>query len=116
MAFNLAQINALVNAGYKLEEILEVNGPVENPVEPVENPAPAPAPAPAPVSAPDPAPAPAPETDNKAILDAINNLTQVIQAGNIRMGGFPAPAGQITAEEVLANIINPPGYTAGKNK
>ena len=104
MAFNLAQINALVKAGYNLDEILEVNGPVENPVDPVENPAPA------------PAPAPAPETDNKAILDAINNLTQVIQAGNIRMGGFPAPAGQITAEEVLANIINPPGYTAGKNK
>lgn len=109
MAFSLDQINSLVNAGYKLEDILAVNGPVENPVDPVENPAPVPAPA--------PAPAPAPlEQSNKEILDAINNLTQVIQAGNLRFGGFPAPAGPVDAEQVLANIINPPGYTAGKNK
>lgn len=105
MAFSLDQINSLVNAGYKLEEILAVNGPVD----PVENAAPAPVPAPA------PAPAPV-EQSNKEILDAINNLTQVIQAGNLRFGGFPAPASPVDAEQVLANIINPPGYTAGKNK
>ena len=97
MAFSLDQINSLVNAGYKLEEILAVNGPVD----PVENAAPAPAPV---------------EQSNKEILDAINNLTQVIQAGNLRFGGFPAPASPVDAEQVLANIINPPGYTAGKNK
>lgn len=114
MAFSLDQINSLVNAGYKLEEILAVNGPVENPVDNVEN-TPAPASAPAPAPAPAQAPAPA-EQSNKEILDAINNLTQVIQAGNLRFGGFPAPAGPVDAEQVLANIINPPGYTAGKNK
>ena len=110
MAFSLDQINSLVNAGYKLEDILAVNGPVENTVDPVENPAPAPVPAPVPA----PAPVPVPETGNKEILDAINNLTQVIQAGNLRFGGFPAPTGPVDAEQVLANIINPPGYTAGK--
>lgn len=110
--FTLDQIKELVNQGYKFEDIMKVNGdpvpaeepkPVENPVGPVENPTPVPVEKTAPE-----------DTGNKAILDAINNLTQVIQAGNIRMGGFPAPVGQVSPEDVLANIINPPGYTAGK--
>lgn len=109
MAFTLAQINALVNAGYKLEEILEVNGPVEDP-------APAPAPAPAPVENPvehveNPASAP---VGNDAVLDAINNLTKVIQSGNIRMGGFPAPVTPDDPGQILANIINPPAKTGKK--
>ena len=105
MAFTLAQINALVNAGYKLEEILEVNGqvedpapapaPVENPVEHVENPASA-------------------HVGNDAVLDAINNLTKVIQSGNIRMGGFPAPVTPDDPGQILANIINPPAKTGKK--
>ena len=110
--FTLDQIKELVNQGYKFEDIMKVNGdpapvedpkPIENPVGPVEKPAPVPVEKTAPA-----------DTGNKAILDAINNLTQVIQAGNIRMGGFPAPVGQVNPEDVLANIINPPGYTAGK--
>ena len=109
MAFTLAQINALVNAGYKLEEILEVNGPVENP-------APAPAPAPAPVENPvehveKPISSP---VGNEAVLDAINNLTKVIQSGNIRMGGFPAPVTPDDPGQILANIINPPAKTGKK--
>ena len=116
MAFTLAQINDLVNAGYDLQEILAVNGPVGNPVGTVENPAqaPAPAPAPAPAQAPAPAPAPAPATGDNAILDAINNLTQIIQSGNIRMGGFPAPANANDPQEILASIINPPAKTGKK--
>ena len=66
----------------------------------------------APVAAPAPAPAPAPQNE---ILAAIEKLSNTIQAGNIRAGGFPAPDGGITADQVLANIINPPGYT-GKEK
>ena len=107
MAFTLEQINALVSAGYDLNEILAVNGPVEKPVETVENPAPAPSPAPA------PAPAPAP-VGNDAVLDAINNLTKVIQSGNIRMGGFPAPVTPDDPGQILANIINPPAKTGKK--
>lgn len=102
MAFTLAQINALVSAGYNLDEILAVNGPVEHvekPVETVEKPAPAPAPAP---------------VGNDAVLDAINNLTKVIQSGNIRMGGFPAPVTPDDPGQILANIINPPAKTGKK--
>lgn len=106
MAFTLSQIQDLVNAGYDLQEILAVNGTVEKPVETVENPAPAPAPAQA------PAPASAPQ--DTAILDAIQNLTNIIQNGNIRMGGFPAPANANDPQEILAKIINPPAKTAGK--
>lgn len=106
MAFTLAQINALVSAGYNLDEILAVNGPVEHvekTVETVETPAPDPA----------PAPAPAP-VGNDAVLDAINNLTKVIQSGNIRMGGFPAPVTPDDPGQILANIINPPAKTGKK--
>lgn len=112
MAFTLSQIQDLVNAGYDLQEILAVNGTVEKSVETVENPAPAPAPAPAP----EPAPAlvPAPASGDTAILDAIQNLTNIIQNGNIRMGGFPAPANANDPQEILAKIINPPAKTAGK--
>lgn len=106
--FTLAQIKDLVNAGYDLQEILAVNG-----ATPEETPTPAPAPASAPAPAPVPAPAPAPAGDN-AILDAINNLTNIIQSGNIRMGGFPAPANPDDPAQILANIINPPAKT-GKN-
>ena len=113
MAFTLAQINDLVNAGYDLQEILAVNGPVENPVNNVNNPAPDPTPSPAP----DPTPSPAPvhtETGNSDLLNAINNLTNIIQSGNIRMGGFPAPVNPTDPQEILASIINPPTKTGKK--
>lgn len=100
--FTLAQVGKLLDAGYSLDDILAV----DNPVETVENPAPAPAPAPAPV--------PAPASGDNAILDAINNLTKIIQSGNIRMGGFPAPANANDPQEILASIINPPAKTGKK--
>lgn len=99
MVFTLEQINDLVSAGYDLNEILAVNGPVEKPVETVENPAPATDPAP---------------VGNDAVLDAINNLTKVIQSGNIRMGGFPSPVTPDDPGQILANIINPPAKTGKK--
>lgn len=106
--FTLAQVGKLLDAGYSLDDILAV----DNPVGTVENPAPSPAPAPAPSPAPSPAPDPA--TGDNAILDAINNLTQIIQSGNIRMGGFPAPANANDPQEILASIINPPAKTGKK--
>lgn len=102
--FTLAQVGKLLDAGYSLDDILAV----DNPVETVENPATAPTPTPA------PAPAPAPANGDNAILDAINNLTQIIQSGNIRMGGFPAPANANDPQEILASIINPPAKTGKK--
>ncbi len=101
--YSKQEIAYLLKSGFSLSEIMQTDG-----IEP----APAPAPEPAPAPAPEPAPAPA--QDNKSVLEAIENLTKVIQAGNIRAGGFPSPEGEKTADSILANIINPPGYTGKK--
>ena len=94
--YNKQQIAYLLKNGFTLDEIMQTDGVQAH----EEQPAPAPAPAPAP---------------QNEILAAIEKLSNTIQAGNIRAGGFPAPDGGITADQVLANIINPPGYT-GKEK
>ncbi len=103
--FTIEQINQLVNAGYKLDDILAVNSP-----EPV----PAPTPEPVPAHTPEPVPAPTPEpvnTSNGDILNAINNLASIIQNNNIRMGGFPSPTNVNDPDNILASIINPPSKT-----
>lgn len=113
--YSKQEIAYLLKSGFSLAEIMQTDG-----IEPVPEPAPAPAPEPAPAPAPEPAPAPAPEPapapaqDNKSVLEAIENLIKVIQAGNIRAGGFPSPVDEKTADSILANIINPPGYTGKK--
>ena len=105
--YSKQEIAYLLKSGFSLAEIMQTDG-----IEPVPEPAPAPAPEPAPAPAPEPAPAPA--QDNKSVLEAIENLIKVIQAGNIRAGGFPSPVDEKTADSILANIINPPGYTGKK--
>ena len=109
--YSKQEIAYLLKSGFSLGEIMATDGiaPAQTP-----EPAPAPEPEPAPAPAPEPAPAPAPEPQTASVLAAIENLTKTIQAGNIRAGGFPAPAGESTAETILANIINPPGYTGNK--
>ena len=112
------EIAYLLNAGYTMQEIMSLDG-----VKPAQDPAPVseqksaqdPAPAPEQKPAQDPAPEQKPTGEN-AVLAAIENLTRTIQAGNIRAGGFPAPQGENSAENILANIINPPGYTGGNEK
>ena len=117
--YSKQEIAYLMKSGYTMQEIMALDGVAGDPAP--ETPAPAPetpAPAPAPETpAPAPAPAGGPGPDpNAGVLAAIEKLTQTIQAGNIRAGGFPAPNPENSAETILANIINPPGYTAGKNK
>ena len=107
--YSKEEINFLQNRGFTLAEIMEMD------TAPDDNPAPAPDPVPAPAPAPAPAPVPAPAPSYDPVLEAIENLTKAIQAGNLRAGGFPSPDPQkIDAETVLANIINPPGYTGKK--
>ena len=117
MAYSKQEIAYLLNSGFTMSEIMQTDGvTVQDPAPapaPAPAPTPAPAPAPAPAPTPAPAPAPTPAPDNASILAAIEKLTQTIQAGNIRAGGFNTPAPEISAESILANIINPPGYTAG---
>lgn len=99
----------LLQSGFTVSEIMGL----VNPSDHAEDPAPAPAPEPEPEPALVQAPAAQPAGDS-AVLAAIENLTKTIQAGNIRAGGFPAPDGGNTAENILANIINPPGYAGDK--
>jgi len=72
---------------------------------PVPAPEPTPAPAPEPTPAPAPAPEPAPAATMDEILKSVQGLTQTFQNGFIMGAQQPKP---VTAEDILANIINPP--------
>ena len=106
MAFNNEDILILAKAGFNAQQIAALN---------MVGAQPAPAPAPAPETPPAPAPAPAPETPPAPaapqgatmdeILKSVQGLTQTFQNGFIMGAQQPKP---VTAEEILANIINPP--------
>ena len=108
MAFNNEDILILAKAGFNAQQIAALNMVGSQP-------APAPAPAPAPETTPAPAPAPAPETTPAPaapqastmdeILKSVQGLTQTFQNGFIMGSQQPKP---VTAEDILANIINPP--------
>ena len=101
MAFNNEDILTLAKAGFTAQQIaaLSVVQPaqVQTPVAP----APA-APAPAPTA---PAAPAAPQASIESVLASINGLSQQMQQGFIQQTQQPAPA---TAEDILAEIINPP--------
>ena len=109
MAFNNEDILILAKAGFNAQQIAALNMVGAQPA-----PAPAPAPA-APAPAPETPPAPAPETPPAPaapqgatmdeILKSVQGLTQTFQNGFIMGAQQPKP---VTAEEILANIINPP--------
>ena len=108
MAFNNEDILILAKAGFNAQQIAALNMVGSQP-------APAPAPAPAPETTPAPAPAPAPETTPAPaapqastmdeILKSVQGLTQTFQNGFIMGAQQPKP---VPAEDILANIINPP--------
>lgn len=113
MAFNNDDILVLAKAGFTAEQIAALNV-VGNPPAPEPAPAPAPAPvapapAPAPAApapaAPEPAPAPAQGATVDDVLKAINGLTNTFQNGFLQGAAQPTP---VTAESILAEIINPP--------
>ena len=116
MSFNNEDILILAKAGFTAQQIAALNSVApEAPAPAPEAPAPAPeapapafeAPAPAPEApAPAPeAPAPAPAATMDEILKSVQGLTQTFQNGFIMGAQQPKP---VTAEDVLANIINPP--------
>lgn len=98
-------IIALANAGFSAQQIAALSASEEN--EPAEAPKPAPeAPAPAPTPAPAPAPAPTPAPDPVAeMLQKIGVALDNLQAANIQQSERPH---ELTADEVLAQVINPP--------
>lgn len=112
MSFNNEDILILAKAGFTAQQIAALNtvapapapeapAPAPEAPDPEHTPAPAPAPAP---EAPAPEPTPAPATMDE-ILKSVQGLTQTFQNGFIMGAQQPKP---ITAEDVLANIINPP--------
>lgn len=113
MSFNNEDILILAKAGFTAQQIAALNtvapapapeapAPAPEPTPAPEAPAPEPTPAPAPTPAPDPTPAPATMDE---ILKSVQGLTQTFQNGFIMGAQQPKP---VTAEDVLANIINPP--------
>jgi len=128
MAFNNEDILILAKAGFNAQQIAALNmvGTAPAPTAPTA-PAPAPtAPAPAPTAPAPTAPAPtapaptapaptAPAPTAPAqgatvddVLKSVKDLTQTFQNGFIMGAQQPKP---VTAEDILANIINPPQPT-----
>ena len=90
MAFNNEDILILAKAGFNAQQIAALN---------MVGAAPAPA-------APETPPAPAPQGATvDDVLQSVKDLTQTMQNGFIL--GTPQPK-PVTAEDILANIINPP--------
>ena len=109
MAFNNEDILILAKAGFNAQQIaaLSAVGAAPTPT-PEPAPTPTPAPQPTPTPAPQPTPTPAPQPTPASVddvLKSVKDLTQVMQNGFILGSQQPK---QPTAEEILANIINPP--------
>ena len=94
MSFNNEDILILAKAGFTAQQIAALNS-----VAPEAPEAPAPAPE-----------APAPAATMDEILKSVQGLTQTFQNGFIMGAQQPKP---VTAEDVLANIINPPSPKKG---
>lgn len=123
----LEDILTLVKAGYTREEIAKLETPetpaghTASPSETPETPKPAEAPVAPPAKAPEETskPAAAPETPkpetsgNDQVLGAINALTAAIQKMNIQNASIPGGGEELTAEDMIANIINPPLKSKG---
>ena len=57
-------------------------------------------------------------TQQNDVLDALKNLTRTVQSNNVNMMQNQIPK-QVTTEDAIASIINPPNYeglTDGRNK
>lgn len=116
MSFSNEDILTLAKAGFNAQQIAALNAvgaaPAPQPTPapaPQPTPAPAPVPQPTPTPAPDPQPTPTPAPDQASTMDeilkSVQGLTQTMQNGFIMGTQQPKP---VTAEEILANIINPP--------
>ena len=106
----------LREAGYTVEQIKEYSSFIE---QPAKDPAPDPKPDPKPEPKPDPVEAAAkaggaqlpkdPTEDQlKDVNDTLKNLIGAIRGMNINQLQMPA-SGERGAQEILAEIVNPPG-------
>ena len=100
--YSKEQIGFLMKNGFSVEEIMAMD-PAHDPAHdpaPTQDPSPAPAPAPAPVPA-----------DLEARVDnlvaSVGNLVQMLQRQNINGIQFGSPVPERSADDILAEIINP---------
>ena len=128
--YSKQEIAYLLKSGFSLSDIMALDTGVAPETAPATEQPPEAAPAPEVVKKPVKAPkkpvqtnspeqvqepAQEPETvSNAVVLAAIEHLTNAVHSANMRAGGFAAPSGEATADSILANIINPPGYSGNK--
>ena len=102
MAYNNEDILTLAKAGFTAQQIAALNSVTATP-------APAPAPVqvtqPTPAPAPEPAPAPAQGASVDDVLAAVQGLSATFKTGFLQNAEQQQP---VTAESILAEIINPP--------
>ena len=98
---NKEQITFLMNAGFSMDEIMQMQNPSHDPQ-----------PAPQPDPQPDPQPAQQPnqtEQQIRQLTQAVADLTALVQKNNITGMQFGAPQPDRSVDDILAEIINPPG-------
>ena len=114
---NKEQITFLMNAGYSLDEIMQMQNPSHDPQPaPQQDPQPAAQQDPQPAPQQDPQPAslrdPQPnqtEQQIRQLTQAVADLTALVQKNNITGMQFGAPQPERSVDDILAEIINPPG-------
>lgn len=102
--YSKEQIGFLMKNGFSVEEIMSLDSAHDPTPAPSSDPVPDPVPAPAL----DPVPAPA---DLEARVDnlvaSVGNLVQMLQRQNINGIQFGSPVPERSADDILAEIINP---------
>ena len=104
---NKEQITFLMTAGFSMDEIMQMQNPSHDP-----QPAPQPDPEPAPQPDPQPEPTQQPnqtEQQIRQLTQAVADLTALVRKNNITGMQFGAPQPERSVDDILAEIINPPG-------
>lgn len=105
--YSKEQITFLMSSGFSLDEIMQMQAPVqpdpesqpvEKPVETVEKPAPQP----------EPRPDPGQTSQLEQLQTSISQLVNAIRKQNINGIQFGNPQPERTVDDILAEIINPP--------
>ena len=102
---NREQITFLMNAGFSMDEIMQMQNPSH---DPQPDPQPAQQPDPQPASQRDPQPNQT-EQQIRQLTQAVADLTALVQRNNITGMQFGAPQPERSVDDILAEIINPPG-------
>lgn len=110
---NFELIRKLINAGFTDDEISTIIGATTSAPAPEPKPKPAPEPKPEPTPKPKPEPTPEPkpepssEPNNGDLIKAIQSLETTIRASNLVNTVLPTVDTQKTADDVLANMLDP---------